>query len=57
MDQYNSIPLRDSFLLKARSEGVDDLGQPVERWVAEGGEPCRDALRRARPGEALILAS
>lgn len=25
--------------------------------MAEGGEPCRDALRRARPGEALILAS
>ena len=57
MDQYNIIPLRDSFLLKARTEGVDDLGQPVERLVANGGEPCRDALRRARPGEPLILAS
>ena len=22
-----------------------------------GGEPCRDALRRARPGEEIILAS
>ena len=57
MNQYNIITLRDSFLLKARSDGVDDLGQPVERLVAEGGEPCRDALRRAKPGEALILAS
>ena len=24
---------------------------------AEGGEPCRDVLRRAEPGEELILAS
>ena len=25
--------------------------------IAEGGEPCRDVLRRAEPGEELILAS
>jgi hypothetical protein len=29
----------------------------VERLVAQGGEPCRDVLRRATPGESLILAS
>lgn len=51
-------PLPDSFLRRAREEGIDDQGQPVVRTIsAEGGEPCRDVLRRARPGEALILAS
>jgi hypothetical protein len=45
------------FLDRVRSEGIDDLGQPVKRLVAKGGEPCRDVLRRARPGEELILAS
>ena len=37
--------------------GIDDLGQPVKRVVAKGGEPCRDVLRRARAGEELFLAS
>lgn len=49
--------LPGNFLRRTREEGLDDLGQPVERLIAEGGEPCRDVLRRARPGEALILAS
>lgn len=49
--------LPESFLALAREEGVDALGQPVERRIAAGGEPCRDVLRRARPGEELILAS
>ncbi len=50
-------PIPEPFLRRARSEGADDQGQPVRRLTAEGGEPCRDALRRARPGEELILAS
>lgn len=51
-------PLPDSFLRRAREEGIDDQGQPVVRTIsADGGEPCRDVLRRARPGEELILAS
>jgi hypothetical protein len=50
-------PLRQDFLIKIRQYGLDDQNQPVERLVAEGGEPCRDVLRRAYPGEALILAS
>ena len=50
-------PIPPSFLDRVRSEGSDELGQPVKRDVAEGGEPCRDVLRRARPGEPLILAS
>ena len=50
-------PLPSRFLQKVRTEGVDDLGQPVKRVIAQGGEPCRDALRRAMAGEELILAS
>ena len=46
-----------AFLDRVRNEGIDDQGQPVRRVVAEGGEPCRDVLRRAEPGEDLILAS
>jgi len=49
------IPL--AFLDRVRNEGTDDLGQPVKHLVARGGEPCREILRRASPGEALILAS
>jgi len=50
-------PLPTSFLDRVRQQGIDDLGQPVKRLRAEGGEPCRDVLRRAEPGEELILAS
>lgn len=50
-------PIPEQFLARVRNEGLDDLGQPVKRMVAQGGEPCRDVLRRARPGEELILAS
>jgi hypothetical protein len=50
-------PISQSFLDRVRNEGIDDLGQPVRRLVAEGDEPCRDVLRRARAGEELILAS
>lgn len=50
-------PLPESFLSRVRTEGRDDLGQPVKHVIASGGEPCRDVLRRARRGEQLILAS
>jgi len=50
-------PIRPSFLDRARREGIDDLGQPVKRVRASGGEPCRDVLRRAEAGEELLLAS
>ena len=46
-----------AFLNRVRLERLDDLGQPVKRVEAQGGEPCRDVLRRAQPGEQLILAS
>lgn len=54
---YTITPIHDAFLHSARSLGVDDQAQAVERHVASGGEPCRDVLRRAEPGEPLILAS
>ena len=50
-------PIPAAFLKRVRLEGLDDLGQPVKRVTAQGGEPCRDVLRRARKGEELILAS
>lgn len=50
------VPLPDAFLERVRA-GVDDQGQTVERLVAQGGEPLRDCLRRALPGEAILLAS
>ncbi|HEX2062430.1 MAG TPA: DUF1203 domain-containing protein [Thermoanaerobaculia bacterium] len=50
-------PIPPAFLHRARHENLDALGQPVRRVIAAGGEPCRDVLRRAEPGEELILAS
>lgn len=50
-------PIPAEFLRRVRTEGRDDLGQQVKRVRAEGGEPCRDVLRRAVEGEELILAS
>ncbi|WP_374419492.1 DUF1203 domain-containing protein [Chromobacterium sp.] len=49
--------LDPAFVERARREGIDALDQPVRRMTAAGGEPFRDALRRAIPGEELILAS
>ncbi|HJQ40856.1 MAG TPA: DUF1203 domain-containing protein [Thermoanaerobaculia bacterium] len=50
-------PLPQAFLDRVRTHGLDDQNQPVRRVIAEGGEPCRDVLRRAEPGEELLLAS
>jgi hypothetical protein len=50
-------PLSTDYLERVRLQGTDALGQPVKRVRAAGGEPCRDVLRRARPGEELLLAS
>lgn len=55
--QIHIAPVPAAFLDRARNEGIDALGQPVRRVVSEGGEPCRDVLRRAQAGEELILAS
>jgi len=50
-------PIPTAFLTQIRTTSRDDLGQQVKRVRAVGGEPCRDVLRRAHPGEELILAS
>jgi len=55
--KYKIRKIREDFLLKLRTEGLDDLNQKVVHSIAQGGEPCRDVLRRARVGEELILAS
>lgn len=54
---HHITPIRSDFLQQVRQQGIDDLGQAVELSLALGGEPCRDSLRRAKAGEALILAS
>lgn len=54
---YTIVPLRPAFLAKARGTGLDDQEQAVEHHIASGGEPCRDVLRRAVAGEAILLAS
>jgi hypothetical protein len=54
---FTVAPLRPAFLDRARAFGRDDQQQAVVRSVAQGGEPLRDLLRRARPGEEIILAS
>ncbi|HSE41360.1 MAG TPA: DUF1203 domain-containing protein [Acidobacteriota bacterium] len=46
----------EEFLHKVRTTGLDAQNQPVKRYRLEG-EPCRDVLRRSRPGEEIILAS
>ncbi len=57
MTALTIAPIPRKFLERVRTEGLDDLGQPVKHVIAQGGEPCRDVLRRAQPGERLILAS
>ena len=54
---YKIIPVKSTFLQRAREFGLDDQGQAVERLIACGGEPCRDSLHRAKTGDELILAS
>lgn len=55
--KFHLQPIPELFLQRVRETGIDDQGQPVKRVIAVGGEPCRDVLRRASPGEELILAS
>ncbi len=54
---FTIAPLRASFLEQVRERGLDDQRQAVVRSIARGGEPLRDLLRRARPGEEILLAS
>lgn len=55
---YKIIPMPENYLRQVCEEGVDAQGQAVRSLISkEGGEPCRDVLRRVRPDEELILAS
>nr|WP_295769529.1 DUF1203 domain-containing protein [Rhodoferax sp.] len=54
---YTIVPIHTAFVESAQQRDLDDLAQPVEHHVASGGEPCRDVLRRAVPGEHILLAS
>lgn len=54
---YKIIPVKSTFLQRARESGIDDQDQAVEHLIASGGEPCRDSLQRAKAGDKLILAS
>ncbi len=54
---YRIVPIHSAFLQRLRSVGLDDQAQSAEHHVAAGGEPCRDVLRRAQPGERIMLAS
>ena len=55
--QFKIKSIESRFLKKVREKGIDDLDQRVVYLIAQGGEPCRDVLRRAKKGEKLILAS
>ena len=53
---FQIIPIPAEFVARVRS-GFDDQAQPTEFHNAQGGEPLRDLLRRALPGERIALAS
>jgi len=44
-------------LAELRGRNRDDLDNPIESEVAEGGEPLRCCLRRAQPGEPISVVS
>lgn len=50
-------PLPAAFVQRVRATGQDDFRRPIHATVATGGEPMRDQLRRAEPGERIILCS
>ncbi|MBA4137301.1 MAG: DUF1203 domain-containing protein [Opitutus sp.] len=50
-------PLPPEFVQRVRATRRDDFGRAVEVSFARGGEPIRDQLRRAAPGERLMLCS
>ena len=57
-DSFRTRGVPSSFVDRLRATGVDDLGQPLVRITrASGGEPLRDQLRRAEPGEEILLGS
>lgn len=55
--QFTLTPISPEFVQRVRSTLRDDFGRTVVVEIARGGEPMRDQLRRASPGERLILCS
>lgn len=55
--RFSITPLDPGFVQRLRATRCDDFGRTVEVTVAAGGEPMRDQLRRAEPGERLFLCS
>lgn len=55
--RFTIVPLPHAFVQRVRTTRRDDFDRPVEISLAHGGEPMRDQLRRAEPGERLILCS
>lgn len=55
--RFRLAPLSADFVARVRRTQRDDFGRTVTVGVAQGGEPLRDQLRRAAPGERLILCS
>lgn len=54
---FRVTSLPPGFATRIRATLRDDFGRPVAITTAAGGEPMRDQLRRAQPGERLILCS
>lgn len=50
-------PVSPAFADRVRRALRDDFNRTVGVTIAQGGEPLRDQLRRAAPGERIILCS
>lgn len=55
--RFSVRPLDLAFVQRVRTTRRDDFDRTVDISLACGGEPMRDQLRRAEPGERLILCS
>jgi hypothetical protein len=55
--QFVISPVAADFVAAVRATLRDHFSRPVTIATASGGEPMRDQLRRAEPGERLILCS
>lgn len=54
---FQATPLPSAFAARVRATLRDDFNRTVTITTAGGGEPLRDRLRRAAPGERIILCS
>ena len=53
---FRVVPLETALAERIRQTMVDDFGNKLAPEESEGG-PCRHCLKRAKPGESLILFS